>query len=202
MKFKKLRYKMTHISVAFNFTLAVSKIGLGIAALSFFPIVSAFYNMGFGIAKYSAVREHQRISIVAKKECERLHAELKCYHLIGIMVFVSSLIFTCYSSRLFLYKENFNTYNNVVAIGIATVTFTEIGLAIKGILNARKNDELITEAIKFVNLASALISLVLTQTALMSFAQKGELNTMHIGISGLLFGIISAIIGLNMMRRK
>lgn len=203
MKTKKISIRFAKLSIPLNTIIALSKIGLGIMSASFFPAISACYNIGIAIAKYFAVSEHDKSSKHFNDTSEeKKKRELNCYHLIGVIVFISSVIFVLYSFRLFLFEEKTIQYTNIVAIGIATVTFSEIGLAVYGILSARKNDELIVEAIKFTNLATALISLVLTQTALLSFTQVEGNMSLYIGFSGVLFGTISAMIGLLMVSKK
>jgi hypothetical protein len=55
-------------------------------------------------------------------------------------------------------------------------------------------------AIKLTDLTSALVSLVLTQTAILSFTTQGDMSYFN-GISGMLFGGIATLIGIYMMIR-
>ena len=85
-----------------------------------------------------------------------------------------------------------------VAISIATVTFAEIGLNIRGVIVTRHNHTLLIHAIKMINLSASLITLVLTQTALLSFTNI-ETNTLEIskgnGLIGILMGTVATLIG-------
>jgi len=51
---------------------------------------------------------------------------------------------------------------------------------------------------KLINLVSSFIALVLTQTALLSFSHTGD-TSVYNGISGLIFGSLSIIVGVYMI---
>jgi hypothetical protein len=83
---------------------------------------------------------------------------------------------------------------------IATVTFAEIGMAVYGIKTTQTRRMPAVAATKLTNLASSLISLVLTQAAILSFTTMDDLSFFN-GISGILFGGIAALIGVGMIVR-
>ncbi|MNV86003.1 hypothetical protein D3C71_1799990 [compost metagenome] len=92
-------------------------------------------------------------------------------------------------------------YDQYTALLIATVTFTELLVSLFGSMAARRNGEPVVEAIRLTNLASSFISLVLTQTAILSFAQERDV-TFYNGLSGVIFGTLAALTGLYMLLRK
>lgn len=83
-------------------------------------------------------------------------------------------------------------------IGIATLAFYNITIAIIGIVKAKKDKNLTMETIKLTNLASSLISMSLTQTAILSFTTIEDMFRYN-GIGGIFFGILSMIIGIYMI---
>jgi len=91
-----------------------------------------------------------------------------------------------------------------VGIGIATVTFTEVGLNIRGVILTRHNHTLLFHAIKMINLSASFIALVLTQTALLSFTEI-ESDVLEIakanGAIGIMMGILATVIGIYMICR-
>lgn len=193
------KYQLTKLSMTLNGISALVKMILGIYTFSLFPILSACYSLGIMIAKYFAITEHKRTKEASiGEEVEKRHYH--CYQLIGVVILISSLLFVIYSFRLFIIQEHFVKYSTIGAIAIATVTFFEIGAAIRGVFLARKKEDQLMESIRLTNLATALISLVLTQTAIMSFAHGGD-YTLYIGCSGVLFGGIAAIIGSYMIAK-
>lgn len=182
----------TTIAVPFNAMLAIGKIVLGVFSLSFILIINAFFNMGMAVAKYLAVKTH-RTSVTEMDQ-------RKSYRSIGWMILFSSIMFIVFCSVLTI-SNTVIKYDPHIAVIIATVTFTELVLSIHGIIHARKDKKLIMEAVKLTNFASALISLALTQAALLSFAYDGNAVGYNM-ISGLLFGTISGFIGIYMILKR
>jgi len=86
----------------------------------------------------------------------------------------------------------------IVAIIIAAVTFTDIIIAIIGIIKSNKEEK----NIKLVFLATSLISLTLTQTAILSFTNKGSDMSKYNGMCGMLFGLVAIVIGIIILNRK
>ena len=80
-------------------------------------------------------------------------------------------------------------------------TFTEIALNIRGVLVNRKKGTLLVHALKTINLAASLISLVLTQSAILSIAQGGYHNPSSNALLGLLAGGGAALLGVFMRWR-
>lgn len=172
---------------------------VGIFTFSIFLFVNAFYNVGMAYAKYIAMNGYK----TGKQPPDDTHPfgygreEYRVYFRVGLIIIVSSIVFMIYSMRLFITGSN-AYYPMVIAIAIAAVTFTEIGMAIQGAVSMKKRREVCIEATKMANLASSLISLVLTQTAILSFTMEGN-NSVYNGISGMVFGGCAALIGVYML---
>ncbi len=176
-------------SIALNAVLAVGKLVAGILTFSIFMCFHAFYNVGMGMAKY--------FILAGIKRSASRSEEYEVFRTVGIVVLAASLVYALYSVRLFIGGQSAR-YPQVAAITIATVTFTEIVLNIQGSISTKKADRLMLHANKLVGLASSLVSLVLTQTAIMSFAHDGDAAFAN-GLSGVFFGICAALIGLYML---
>lgn len=86
-----------------------------------------------------------------------------------------------------------------IALAIATFTFTEIGLNIRGVIVERKNHAPLIHAIKMINLSSSLICLVLTQTAILSFASDLPTHAKENGLMGIIMGGVATLIGIYMI---
>lgn len=168
-----------------NFLVGVSKIILSIMSMSLSLFISSFYNLGIGIAKRNSIK-------VSKKSLYNKYIN------VGIIVIVSSLIYVAYSIYRLIFGMNPN-YHMYVGIGIAAVTFTDLTLAIIGIVKARKRQDMQSEVLKFIKLSTALISLSLTQTALLSFTIEGDISVYCAG-GGILFGVFAGIVGIYMIR--
>ena len=189
LKTKNLTLHFTKASIVGNAVLAVGKLVLAILSFSLFMCINAFYNVGIALAKYFS---HQGID---QKKTQK--EELEYYRIIGIILLSTSLIFAVYSVRMLIGGKS-AVYPEIVGIAIAAFTFAEITLNIKGLLSARKTNNIMLQANKLISLASSLICLVLTQTALMSFAHAGDASVYN-GISGIIFGFAAAMIGLYMI---
>ena len=85
-------------------------------------------------------------------------------------------------------------YGKIIAITIATITFTEIGMNLRGVLKYRKAKWPVLHSIKTISLGTSLISLVLTQAAILAFADDMQ-NPSANGMLGSLMGGVAAQLG-------
>lgn len=184
-------YLFARISLVMNMALTVGKVLIGIFTASLFMYVNAFYSVGIGVTKLLFIRNYR-----AEKSLEE---QRRCYSTIGSVILISSMVYIIYSLRL-VFGTSSMRYSQIVAIAIAAVTFTEIGMNIRGTVVAHRNSTPLVQAVKLANLASSLICLALTQTALLSFTTEQDLSTAN-GLIGILMGICSASIGVFMILR-
>ena len=189
-------YNFATFSSIFNAILAFVKILAGMFTGSIFLILNALYNIGIGVSKYLTITTSKHIKYKNKKD--QTIESYKTYNIIGIIIITINVIYLIYSVYIFLGLSKIS-YHMYVAIGIAAVTFSEITISIIGIIKTRRMNDPLKESLKFVNLASSLISLVLTQTAILSFVDNTINNSLYNGISAIAFGSISLLIGVYML---
>lgn len=184
--------RMTGAACAANFLLGTGKLLMGILSLSFFTTMNALYTYGMVTAKFCALRG---IAVPVKKQYAYYRRAA------GILI-ASSLCYAIYSTRLLWHPQS-SKYHPYLAMGIATVTFAEIGLNLWGVLVERKKKSLPFHALKIINLASSLIGLVLTQAALLSFTHtEADYDPSRAnGILGLCMGGCAALLGCFMFWR-
>ena len=91
-------------------------------------------------------------------------------------------------------------YGKITAITIATITFTEIGVNVWGVIKYRKYHSPLFHALKIISLGASLISLVLTQSAILAFADEAQDPSVN-GFLGTVTGICAALLGVYMIRR-
>lgn len=184
--------RMTGAACIANFLLGIGKLLMGLWSGSFFTCMNALYTYGMVTAKFCALKG---IAVPTQKQ-------YSYYRVSAAILIVASLCYALYSFRLLLHPEQ-PQYSLYLGLLIATFTFTEIGLNIRGILIERRSGQLMFHAIKMVNLASSLICLVLTQTALLSFtaADAEQDFSAANGTMGLLMGSVAALIGAFMIWR-
>lgn len=184
-------------SILLNLGLALGKLAVGVVSGSIFLCINAFYNAGMAAAKRTALYGYRKGHPDA--ETNEPQREYPACLAVGAIVLASSAIYIIYCLRLFLFGSD-TRYSDIVSITIAAFTFTEIGLAVYGVAGLRHGREPAMLAVKLVNLATSLISLVLTQSALLSFTAEGD-SSFYNGLSGMLFGGCAMLIGLGMMLR-
>lgn len=181
-----------------NTFVGLVKLVMGIISLSFFTCVSAMYTFGMVAAKLVA------ISGILKEENSR--AQYRYYKLSGIILIGASAAYILYSVWIQSHPPTAK-YHMYIALGIATVTFTEITLNIRGVIVEFKNKSPLFHALKMINLASSLISLVLVQNAILSFADTdinpsdSRLSEMSGGLIGIFTGSLALALGVVMMIR-
>lgn len=185
--------KVTGVSWTANIFVGFGKLSMGIVSMSFFICVNAFYTFGMVIAKYFALA-----GILKAKDTKE---QYRYYMLSGAILTVSSVLYIAYSIWLFFHPM-VGTYHMYVALAIATFTFTELTINIRGVIIERHNHTPLVHAIKMINLASSLICLVLTQTAILSFSDTQiHLHPAANGFIGILMGSCAALLGVVMIVR-
>lgn len=176
-----------------NALIGFGKLLLGILSLSFFTCVSAFYTFSMVIAKGCALS-----GIVKGKNQQEQYVY---YAFSGLILIVASLLYMVYSVHLIFYPV-VTPYHLYLALGIATITFTELTINICGVIRERHNHTPLFHAIKMINLASSLICLVLTQTALLSIGNANtQIHTQANGFMGVIMGTLAGAIGIAMIIR-
>lgn len=171
--------------------LGLGKLLSGVLTLSFFVCVNGLYSLGMAAAKYCVV--------IGTVRAEQTEKQSGYYRLAAAILIVASLLYVAYSVWLFLNPPVFRV-NEIAAITIATITFTEIGISLAGVLRHRKGNTPLLHALKTINLATSLIALVLTQSALLSFSSEVQYQAAN-GILGIIMGICAALLGVYMLRR-
>jgi hypothetical protein len=180
--------RFAKLSVLCNTALALGKIGMGVYSLSVFLCINGLYTLGLALARIISLRGYYK------------QEEHRAYFYTGITILVSALLYMLYCVKLLTDGQNNIQYTEIVALAIATVTFTEIGIAVHGVITARRSKKPFVEALKLTNFVSSLISLVLTQTAIMSFTYSGTGSiTFYCGVSGIVFSALSTLTGLGMI---
>ncbi|MBS7577600.1 MULTISPECIES: hypothetical protein [unclassified Enterococcus] len=174
-----------------SYSLAAGKLILAIFSLSFFLLINALYTAIVGYGKHQSV-----IGLTSPQK----HNQLWYYKRIGSLIMGASLVYMLYSTRLFINHQEIY-FEQTPALAIAAITFTEIVVSLRGIIKAHQNKDLILKAVKLLNFSAALIGLVLTQAALLSFSEK-QVYAIPNAILGLFLGTITLAIGLKMATKS
>lgn len=179
---KKIIY-FTRSSMAWNLIVALYKISLAYMSKSILILVYAMYDISLIITKTTFI-------IKLKDESNK-------YYIVGLIVMGSSIWYMLYSIRILLVGSPI-VYNLYVSIAITLITFLNLVLALIGIRHARIRMNLEEETSKLISLANSLISLSLIPTAILSFTKIDNIS-FYMGVLGIIFGALSALIGVYMM---
>lgn len=200
LKFNKMyRDKFLNITGVFclgSFLVGTGKLIGGILSHSFLTCMNAFYTYGVIASKIQLV---YGISNAKSKREESIY-----YKKAGIILILASLAYMIYCIKL-IYFPVLSTFDEYTGLLIATVTFTEIGINVYGIITERKKENILFQGLKWINFASSCICLVLTQTAILSFSDAVIDNLQSVssnGILGVLMGLLATIVGIMMIRRS
>lgn len=185
------RHYIARISQLGNFIWAAVKLFLGVYNFSFFLIIGGIYTLAVGISKL--------IYVKGRKESNDETAKEKGYYLqmCGVLG-AASLFYVAYMIRYFIVPPTEN-YSDLFAISFAALAFTELTVAIVGLVKSNKQNDLLKSGLKSINLASALTALAFTQVAILSFAAEDINSSFYNGISGVIMGSGCLIICLFML---
>lgn len=192
-------------SIGTSLTMAAWKIVVAVlATASLFWIINAAFSIGLAAARYMTVSTHRS----SRRPAPRIprtaeQRERRMYRTTGAVILGLSIVYMVSCATMLFGDAHIERYDTIVGITIAALAFTELGLAIHGAITTRNNTNLIVGAIKLSNLASALVLIVLTQSALTSFSDGEGASLSHAtGLGGILFGGLAGAIGVYMLVRR
>lgn len=184
MSFEEKTIFSSKLSIISNSILAVCKFVLSFFASSFF-IVAAIINVLIAGSKLECY--------LGEKFPERKSFEYR-NKMIGIFLLTAGLEYAIYMGRLVFTDVNVMDYSMVLGISVATVSFVELGFAIKGCFNSFGKGHYYRN-LKLISLCSALTAIVLTEVALTSFSASSDTRVIN-GLFGMGVGIIIVLISI------
>lgn len=173
-------------SVFTNILLATGKILLSINYGVFF-LVAGILNLLIMLAKlqcYIGVRKPHKLKFIYRNS------------LVALFVFLAGMQYAIYMARMVFTDVKLIDYGGFLAVAIATVSFIEMGIAIKGLFSSIGTGHYYRN-IKLINLCSALTAIVLTSVALTSFASQIDTRIIN-GLFGMGVGLIIVLVSIYM----
>lgn len=168
-----------------GFLMGAGKIVMAIISHSWLLFIHAVYNIIKASAKHYALKERSG------------HYSTMFYS--GLLVIAASAVYLVYSVCIFFFGSA-ASYHMYIAIGIASVTTYELIVTIHELRKAKKKKDAQEETVKYINLASALISVSLTQTAILSFTNEADMSRAY-AIGDATFGFLALLVGMFMLLR-
>lgn len=169
-----------------GYFIGAGKIAMAVISSSWLLFIHAVYNIIKAGAAHWANKEH--------------HGYYSTMFYSGLLVIAASAVYLIYSIYIYFFGSD-AFYHMYVAIGIAAVTAYELIIALSGLRKARKANDIQKETVKYINLASALISVSLTQTAILSFTNAGMDMSKTYAVGDAVFGMLSLLVGVLMLIR-
>lgn len=181
-KFRKLPYeeKMVYtvrVSMSMNLLLAVGKVVFGLF-YGFLFCIAGMVNGFIFLSKYECFLGIRNTKRSFKERNNRIF----------LFLLLASLIYTLYMARLVFFDIKVYDYTVFVGILIALVSFSEMGIAIYGLIRTKRSWHYHRD-IKIINFCSAMTAIVLAQVAIMSFTNVKDAYFLN-GITGMGVGII------------
>lgn len=186
LTFEQKTKQMTKISIIFNFLLGLGKIILSIFKGVFF-MISGIVNFFIMLSK------RQCLSNIKKDNQDTKNQN----RIIANFLMIAGLLYGIYMLRFIFTNEETYKYSEALSITIATVSFFELIVSIKGCFNSIGKG-IFYRNIKLINFCSALTAISLTQVALMSFSSSNNVSFFN-GLFGAIVGLIIMIIGIIMI---
>lgn len=171
-------------SIIFNTILGISKI-----------ILSFFKGVFFLVAGVLNI-----FILMAKLECYLgvSHSHKKTFkyrnNFTGVFMILAGVQYAIYMGRMLYADVDLTNYGVYLSIGIATVSFIEMAVAVIGCFKVNGKGHYYRN-LKVINLCSAMTSIVLTEVALMTFASDSDPRLIN-GIFGLVVGLLISILGI------
>lgn len=168
-----------------GFLMGAGKMAMAVISHSWLLFIHAIYSLIKASAKHYALKE--RVG----------HYDTMFYS--GLLVIAASAVYLAYSIYIFFLGST-AYYPMYIAIGIAAITTYELIVAIYGLKKAKKQKNVRDETVKYISLASALISVSLTQTAILSFKNENDMSKAY-AIGDAVFGFLALLVGILMLFR-
>lgn len=168
-----------------GFLMGAAKIVMAIFSHSWLLFIHAIYNIIKAGAMHYALKER------------RGHHDTMFYS--GLLVIAASAVYLIYSIYIYFFGS-ITAYHMYIAIGIAGVTTYELISASSDLGKAKKKRDVKQETVKYINLASALISVSLTQTAILSFTNETDMSKAY-AVGDAIFGLLALLVGVLMLFR-
>jgi ABC-type Fe3+-siderophore transport system permease subunit len=194
---RKIYYASASIPV--GLLVATWKIVLVFIAPSFFLLSNVVFALGAVTAKYMAVRAHRHSNRSDTDEAA-FALQIRTYRMVGAIVLGLAIAYVAFAVVELVRGDRAERYSLEIAVAIAAATFVELIISVVGFFTARREGELVVEAIRLTNLAASLVLLVLTQTALLSLTRNVNLSV-YDRTFGIGAGSLAAVIGAYMLLR-
>lgn len=176
------RYILT-LSLAANIAFALLELAEGLYFNSAWLVAIGFYYTVLALMRFSLLR--------SIRGADEQHGR-KAYFRTAILLNVLTVTMTGIFAQLIIDDQSFH-YPGVLIYAMALWAFIKIILAVKNLIQRRKEEEPILAAARCLSFAVALMSILALQTALISQFGEGEVDFAHT-MNGIVGAVITALL--------
>lgn len=181
-QYARSRY-ILHFSLAANIAFALLELAEGLYFNSVWLVAIGVYYAVLGVMRFSLLHSIRSADAQQGK---------KAYFRTAILLNVLTVTMTGIFAQLIIDDRSFH-YPGVLIYAMALWAFIKIILAVKNLIQRRKEDEPILAAARCLSFAAALMSILALQTAMISQFGEGEANFAHT-MNGVVGAVITALL--------
>ena len=171
---KKLRTEFSlYLSCGFSIFYAIFKFSAGVYYRSTWIGAVAVYYIIISLMRFGLIKRY-RCNLQHEDEWEQRLFGLKSYRFCGVLMFMLNIAVTGLVIQL-IWKGETYQYPGFLIYAFAAYSFYCIGMAVRNMAKHRKLETPVLAATKMLSFACALMSILATQTAMLT--QFGDGNT-------------------------
>ena len=182
-----------------NIFMAIVKFILSLTLPSLWFFINAIFMIVLSFARFFSIRDYRKTKLINDKE-EIQQIGYKNYFNNGILLVLLGIMY--FFVNVYIYYEGTNTtMHEYLTYLVALFAFWSISSAIYGMVKYKRNHTSILKAVKLINFANVLTSIMLTQIVLLdTYANTNIYNSnLMNGLTGMGIGIIIILLGLYMI---
>lgn len=196
---------VNHLATVTGFALAVSNALLGVAFASPYLAFNALHSLCTSASRLAPTAAYKESVVARRQRRESAHdawmQELAAAKRTSACIIVASaLYFLCGVGMLLGGWEMRADYGTIGGITVATVAFTELGIAIAGLVSRAARNSPAVMALKTASLSTALVSISLAQAALLAFTST-EPTAVPNALGCMFMALLSLIVGIAAYRK-
>jgi len=188
---KEHSHRIPYVTSSTNIISGIVKIIAAISVSSELLAISGLYNFALCISKIPYIRwkrENKNYNFTIYQT-----SHIQSLIIMSSTILILGILFIFFSVKMLLIGENI-TYNDYSVYALAACSFTKLGMSIYWIIILKRKNNPIDFTMKLTNFADALVSIALTQSAMLTM-QHVEKAAYYDGVFGLIIGITVLIIG-------
>lgn len=190
-------FLLAHVSLLTSTVVLIAKAVVLVVAPSWFLLANVAFATGVLVTKIVVLSHWRRGR--TRAPTERAHVARQLYAWTGIAALALGSLYIVMCLPTVFGERMSGTHDLWAGIIIAAVAFTELVLCIIGLVTGRRDADPLASSIRRLNLCSALVLIVLAQSALLS-AITPEAQTLN-GFTGIAFGALVVMLGAGPLHR-